>query len=309
VWRRVKNKWPLLLFLGYVLGVGGFWLPAFAASTTIQTNICSDFIAPVINEPVTGSTDDSSIQVAGTGEPNMTVAIRDNGLTVGTSLIAGDGTFSLQVPLVVGDNVLIARTADNCKTKDSSSVTIHRNAPPEPPAPPKPNTPSSSVPQSNSPLPPVVETPSEGALPQPSLGQPLPPKIPKPTPGYLRPVITEPRNNHIGNAKKIWVGGKAAPFSTVAIYVNYIVVAIVTADENGSFGAMVELQQGENSLQVRANLGKSAAFSDSITTYFRQSIKTTSDWPVMLSVILFWILVLFAILFYIHRRQRKAEYE
>jgi len=237
--------------------------------TNIQTEICTQFVGPTITAPPSGTqTDASSIIVKGMGETGMTLTITRNDANVGATIVAPDGSYALNVPLMNGDNVLVSQEVNGCNTlKESAAVTVYRTI-----------VQQSSTPEENSS---AAQTNAQSATTLrsggPSLGNPVT-SLPN-TPGYQRPTITHPTQGEMFYVSHLWVTGKAQPGSIVTIYVSNVSVARTIASEDGTYGATVGLRPGANTVQVRARLGDRVATSDLIdVTYVQQTKETpTSD--------------------------------
>lgn len=262
--------WPkrskLLIAIFALVGV--LQVPsASLAVSTIQSSICGQFTAPAITSPPPGSqTNDTSIIVQGTGEPLMTVVILRDGQSVGTTLIAPDGSYALEVPLLVGANSLLAHEADPCGTvKDSAPIVVERHSTETPPE----DEPNVSVP---------VASPTFPGLDQTDRPLQRPIMITPPTPGYQKPTITYPTNRSTTHSSRVWVKGTAQAGSVVIVYVNGVSVARTVTSDEGNYGVMVTLQEGENDLQVKSRLGDASAVSDAmLVTYVKQETASPSS--------------------------------
>jgi hypothetical protein len=180
--------------------------------------------------------------------------------SVGIATVASDGSYGLTVPLVEGDNVLMAREVDNCSnTKDSSSVTIHRTVvtSPQPPA----GSGSSVTPPS------ITPSPSSETIPSTLSNPPSAAPVPN-TPGYQKPTVTSPTPGQVVTSSHLWVRGSAKPGSRVTIYANGLVAGEVLASDDGTYAVMVTLRPGENTIQVRARLGGDVATSESVNVLY-----------------------------------------
>jgi hypothetical protein len=299
VLRRLRNRWLCaFLVVGSFVGVAAS--PALA-TTTIQASICSPFTGPSISEPASGAaTEASSAIVKGMGEPAMAVSILDNGTSVGTTTSMPDGS------LTVGTNTLVARQTDGCSTQDSAAVTVTRTAVPPPPSQPSPPPvspapPSSPPRQSGGAAPPILNI----FTPPASRGNDAVP----PTSGYPKPTITQPNMNERFTSHYVWVAGRAQPKSFVTVYVNGVEVARVVASDDGTYGVMVELQRGENTLYVRSSLDGKSAVSDTVKVQFVQPEAHASPhlwwWLWLLALLL--LLLLLLLYWHIYRRRRREE--
>lgn len=320
MWRARRNNRIGLAVVGGLATV--LLLPplsARAVSSTIQADICSNnFIAPVITSPADGTqTEEVAVIVSGTGEPSMTVSIRDNSTPVAATLVAGDGTFSVQVPLAVGDNALVAREQDDCENiRDSLTVNVERLQKPAPPDTGGGTTPVPSLPQT-----PGVpgngkrqaggagELPASGPVSDSPLNRTT---IPDNREGSARdsrhPIITSVSPGQVFNSQTVWLGGKAAPGSVVVIYLNGKEVARVRAAIDGTFGARITLQKGTNTVQVSSELNGASAWSDEMQVQYKPIHDGVFDWWWLWIVILLAIIAIMLI-WLVHRRRRQRKEE
>jgi hypothetical protein len=300
---RIKNRtWCLVLLA--VCSTVWFTASTTFATTTIQANICqASFTGPAITDPQSDTqTSDSSIIVKGTGEPNMGVTILENGVSVGTATILPDGTYALEVPLAVGDNILVAREATSCTTIDSTTITVHRPTPPQPPK-PSPSSPSSPA------KPPASHNPSVGILPIGNGSTPSAPAQPA-SPGseFFTPTITYPTKNQQFTTAHTWVTGRAQPGSLVVIYVNGAEAARVIASDSGTYGAMVSLTSGKNMIYVRSELNGKSMTSNVVSVEFNPQtpiVRIDHSWCLYLILLLLLLLLFLYLLWRAHRRHQK----
>lgn len=245
-------------------GVGAclFLLPALvlAEQSAIQSQICEPFETPVITAPPDNTqTNDSSTHVAGTAEPGLVVTIVRNGSGAGAGTAAPDGSYQIEVPLTGGNNTLIARTTNDCDTiHDSATTTIFRilRVVPEDPTAGVEIT-GLEPPGSASPAAPATPGTGEAQVPLQA------PRLTRPTPGLRTP------------NERLWVNGTAQPGGIIAILVNSIVVAQVITSEDGTFGAMVTLWQGKNTVQAVLSQGGQSASSPEVTVEYLPGTKDT----------------------------------
>jgi hypothetical protein len=260
--------------------------PTSFAASTIQSAICGQFVAPVITLPPPDSqTNDTSVVVQGSGEPLMTVSILRNGQSVGVTLAASDGSYALEVPLVVGANSLVAREVDPCGTvKESVPVGIERL--------------STEVPQEEAPdtASAPIATPTFPGLDQTDRPLERPIVVTPPTPGYQRPTIVYPLARTTTHSNRIWIKGDAQAGSVVIVYVNGISVARTIASDDGSYGVLVTLIEGENSLQVKSRLGSASAASDPVfVTYEKQLLAPVTPVEVAIAPTVFLLGISFLV--------------
>jgi hypothetical protein len=255
-WHSIKNNVLSVVLVLIAVAGGSVWLngaSAAAASdtTAIHSGICnSGFMAPLITAPTTGTTtESSSTTVKGTGEAGMNVTILVNGQTKAATAISSSGTFSVQVPLGIGTNSIVASMTDGCTTtKDSPAVTVERKRKTPASAPANGGTPSGSPAASGGSSTPAPSR-STPVVNADTLGNEEPPAKEKDT---LTDVlkITSIRDGDHTDVTPRWVAGIAHPGSVVILYVNGKEVARVVADEEGMFGAEVNLRNGSNTIKV-----------------------------------------------------------
>ena len=258
MWRYVKsNLYSAILALAVI----GVISPAIAVATReIQTNICGDFIAPAITSPGTGFvTQDDTIIITGEGEPSLSITIIENGAPVAMTIVSSSGDFSVSIPLSGGMNTITAKEANACgSTKDSSPISVQRDI--IPPTPTESGAPEESA--STASIAPITSEQS----PANTLNQPMPSV--ENSPGFSVPTIRKPLSGTAHTVSGVWVEGTAEPLSQVTIYIDGMSVAKLRASSTGTFGAMVELNEGRNSIQVEAEKdGKSAISQVTVVTY------------------------------------------
>lgn len=237
--------------------------PSVVSAEAIQSKICSPFTGPTITAPADNTTTGStSIHIAGTGEPGMTVSIIRNSSGAGVATAASDGSFVVDIPLDVGDNFVTAREMNDCSTvKESQNIVVHRSSTYTSGS----TTNTSPAATSGNSATPSSVTGSSSALKQPAVSDlniAAPPLASTEnqstnllTPTQLKAqeeIITQPKANQTVSSDRLWVTGKAAAFSTVDIYINLTIVARVIASEEGIYGVLVGIQQGGNTIQVQA---------------------------------------------------------
>lgn len=244
---------------------------AHATSSNIQSQICRPFAQPTISAPATGTTaEDIAIHITGTAEPGITVVILRNGNGIGASTAASDGTFGLEAPLAGGSNSFVARTTNACNTvHDSAAVTVVRAMPgePQPTEPPTPQEPIVGLPD-------IPQNPSQTPS-RPAAGdQPLiTPEAP--ATGLQAPTITKPRTNQTVSTKRLWISGSAPVGSAVVIVLNDTAIAHVTTSEEGTFAALVGLQEGHNDIQAYATQDGLTSATDQLIITYTPSDKAT----------------------------------
>jgi signal transduction histidine kinase len=118
-----------------LLGCGGL---ALAASTTISSQVCPNFgfAGTTLTTTEVTPTINASADMSGTTQPQSTVNISVNSTVRATITADVSGNFAATVPLVLGDNSIVAVADDGfCgDISTSPTVALHRNQPP-PPAP------------------------------------------------------------------------------------------------------------------------------------------------------------------------------
>lgn len=252
-------------------------LPA-SAITTVQSQVCNDFVAPVIVSPSTGmQTKDDSIMIEGTGEPGKTVAVLKNDVVQAVSAIAADGSFGFTVTLQRGDNTFIARESNECNTvKDSSPVVVHADLP------------VPVVPPADEPSAPTEQQSLDDLPGVPSAGNPNPtqPFVPVPSsPGFQKPKITQPRSGETVYLDTLLIEGTAAPYSLVTVYVNNTTQAQLFSTREGTFRIRIILREGHNSIKIRSTRAGKTATSDEITVTYIKKVTSTLSRPLSMNEI------------------------
>ncbi|HSD56443.1 MAG TPA: hypothetical protein VLA92_04810 [Candidatus Saccharimonadales bacterium] len=257
-----KNSKRLGLIAGALLVV----TPVKALANQVQSTICPPLAAPSITAPATTSeTNQSSVHVVGIAPAGKVVTVYRNGLGSGATTATSNGTYAIETPIDSGNNQLMASTSNECNTmRQSSAVTVKRTtyATPDPDttpttAPPPAQTAPTPAPSITTTRPVVIDltpvTTASSALPTPL---PAAPQISSEPDNAIteiqKEVITDPKPGETIKSERMWVKGKAKPLSVVAIYINLVIAAQVVADEAGSYGALVDLQPGSNSVHVKA---------------------------------------------------------
>lgn len=286
---------------------------AYANDRTINSHICASG-PPILLSPVDGSQTTNSTAVAsGTTLVNTPVTIKSNGNAVAWTTSAGDGTFSVGTPLVLGTNTITAEVTNTCSVLlTSNAATITRNALPPPPTPTPTPAPAPAPQPAPTPLP-VVTPPSSPVVETPPIDTP-----PTTTPvNPDTPVIERPKDGSTTDDGKTTVSGQAKPFSVVEIIVNSEVVAKVIASEDGTFTAQVPLKSGSNKVQARVLAANDVRLiSDLLTiTYQEKKPDTASadkvkggwlDWALLALSIIF-VGLLFLIILGKKRKKSKEE--
>jgi len=256
-WHLVKNS--KLAVVSSFLAVVGLLSPA-SAMTTVQSQVCEDFLAPAIVSPSDGTqTTEASAMIEGTGEPGKTVAIMKDDVSQGVATIASDGSFGFTVTLEQGDNELVARETNECGTaKDSPAITIIADLPVPPVE--EPTTPAGNPPASNQPEP----QPSTSELGRPITRHPS-------SPGFEKPVITLPGDGAVVYSDTFLMEGTAYPGSLVTVYVNDKSQAQVVSSSRGVFRVRIVLEQGQDVIKVLSTYAGKSAISDTVTvTYIKK---------------------------------------
>lgn len=260
-------------------------------STGVSSLVCGTPVAPNISSPASSDTTASSVVVSGTAEGLSTVTIYRGGSSVGTVATPASGSFSLSVALNYGVNQIKARSDVGCgSTPDSNLVNVTRkpNAPNITSPDDLTTTTNASITVSGTADPnltvdifrngTVVATLTStaegtfsasaslalgsndiyatssagGATSAPSLVVRVFRDTPASPPPGGPPVITIPADQTSTTATSIGVEGVAEAGSSVKIYVGGNVAATITAADDGSFAATVNLSIGENQIYATA---------------------------------------------------------
>lgn len=247
----------IILVVVLVLVAMVFPARLLAADTTIGVQVCNTVVAPpsVTNPAADAATADSSIIVSGTGPASTTIYHFRNSAQVGFVTSAGDGSYSLSVPLVVGANVLHTSVLDECNEfVDSPAVTITRTAVPADSIPGVPTTTPGSSDSGQ-----TTTTPAVTAPPTPVAD----------TAGLITPVIHTPKHLDKLSSENIVVTGQAGRLTTVKILLNGKAVAEVLTDDQGRFSVSLSLVEGENHLVVSSGDGDSLRKSTDVVVYYQ----------------------------------------
>lgn len=312
-WRHVRSSFYIAALAGgfALLGTVASAPRSLAASSTIKSQICNaGFVAPAIVEPLTGyRSTASNVTVKGTGEPGMTVSVLVGGQPKAATVVAVDGVFSVQVPLAIGNNILVAREKDECdNVKDSPEVTVTREQEPAPAPGPGPTKKPGSSPASRR------GAAGFGSFPNVSGGAIDSGEKPsQQEEGVDAPKITSLKEGQVVRIGRVWVAGTGQPGSVVIIYVNGKEVARVIVGEDGTFGAEVALKPGENTIKaVEERDGKRIATRTWHVTYVQEVAREVADvrwilWTfvlmtALLAVLLGWL----GYRFHTHR-QKEGE--
>ncbi len=107
-------------------------LLAAGGTSIINVNVCSTLFAPVgITTSTPTPTASATASISGTAQPFADLEIKVNGFPVASMVVAGDGSYSANVPLSAGNNQIMAHASDNCGNEaDSPTITIVRNVNP-----------------------------------------------------------------------------------------------------------------------------------------------------------------------------------
>lgn len=264
-WRQLKNSGIVVLAS---LVASSVITSVSSALTTVQSQVCQDFAAPLIVSPSDGTqTKDSSVMIEGTGEPGKIIAVMKGNATKGVGAVASDGTFGLTVPLTQGGNTFFARETNECGTaKDSPSVTIHADLPVPPVTEPTDDDSGEDGGGNGSTVIPPVQP--GGAISGPFTPRPG-------TPGFEKPKITSLKDGSTVYLDTLLVEGTAHPGSIITVYVNGVGQAQVIVSRDGEFRVRIVLQEGLNVIRVRSTLGDKTAASDEFkVTYVRRVTAT-----------------------------------
>jgi hypothetical protein len=248
------------------------------AITTVESQVCEDFIAPAIISPTDGTTTkNTTVMIEGTGEPGKTVAVMKDNTSQAVATVASDGSFGFTVPLVNGGNTFIARETNECGTvKDSSPVTVNADLPPP--------TDDGGQPVEESP---VTSQPDQSPAGRPNTGIIGRPFVPTSnSPGFETPKISASNNNLTVYHDTLLIEGTAYPGSLVTVYVNDQSQAQLFSSNQGTFRLRVVLKEGRNTIKVRSTLGKKSAVSDEVTVTYVKRVSATLTRPLATSQII-----------------------
>ncbi|MED3554018.1 S8 family serine peptidase [Cytobacillus praedii] len=112
---NAKRSWQL---------VGGAWTPSPAeeGNYMIRSTVNYEVTAPVITSPKDGDyTKEGTVKVEGTTSPAATVKIFNNDEEIATTEATASGTFSAEVSLTEGENILTAKVTTDLGSTDASN--------------------------------------------------------------------------------------------------------------------------------------------------------------------------------------------
>ncbi|QED47298.1 S8 family peptidase [Cytobacillus dafuensis] len=112
---NAKRSWQL---------VGGAWSPSPVAEGNymIRSTVNYEVTAPVITSPKDGSyTNEGKVTVEGTSTPKTTIKLFNKGEEIATTETTDAGTFSSEVTLTEGENVLTAKVTTDLGSTDASN--------------------------------------------------------------------------------------------------------------------------------------------------------------------------------------------
>jgi len=275
-WRLIRARGlAFLLVLAAVISTAS----SASAVTTVESQVCDDFIAPTIVAPSDGTqTTENTAMIEGTGEPGKTVAVMKGGANQAVATVASDGSFGFTVTLADGDNTFIARETNECDTvKDSLPITIHADLP-------VPPVDEGEQPTEESP---IIEQPGQLPTDRPNAGVVGRPFVPTPaTPGFEKPKISAANDKLTVYNDTLLIEGRAQPGSLVTVYVNDQSQAQLFSSAKGTFQLRIVLKEGKNTIKVRSTLGKKSAVSDEVTVTYIRRVSATLTRPLAASQII-----------------------
>lgn len=188
-------------------------------STTIHSYICTPPSAPSITAPLNGSSVvvGSPFIVGGSGEPNASIILSDNGVDAIT--LQADETnryYGSMTAMESGRHTISVRAVRPCGSAVGSSITVDAKA------------------DSKTPVVPVV---------------PVDPS--QPTPAALSLFIVSPKNGITTTESSVYIDGYTNMIATIVITVNGEIVGS-TSIPRSFFGMNVPLEIGENTIAVSA---------------------------------------------------------
>lgn len=264
------------LVLAAVLVVSSWTLPARAANTNVNVQVCpsTPYPPPVINSPADGtSTTASSIAMTGQATPNATVYAYRNDIQVGFVSSGNDGNFAISISLVMGLNELKASTNNECSAPTfSNTVTVERREPHTPGEDPDdpPTFPPIQPDEEDEQLPGLSEDEDDRAADEDEEDREDGAPSDEPEADPYRPSITRPRNGDRFTNPDIIIRGRTASNLMVRVFVNNQAVAGVLSDDEGRFMVNVTLIPGANQLVARVAQDDKAQSSDPIVVFYDQ---------------------------------------
>ena len=203
--------------------------------------------------------------------------------------------FSASVPLSVGGNEIYATATNIIGTSPNSNVvTITREQPTTPPS----NTGNNTSSNNN-------QGSSDGSNQQQSLDSSSNKKTSKLT-------VIYPKNKVNLSSNNTTLSGKTDPGSTVYVWLNGKLVAILTADDNGFFETRLDLSEGVNNVKIVSKNKSGKSESTSLQIFYKPKTNDVANQNqvksyVKPSLILFIILTLLILIIITKRQSRKDD--
>jgi Glucodextranase, domain B len=88
-------------------------------------------------------------------------------------------------------------------------------------------------------------------------------------------VITKPKPNQTLTNERTWISGTAAPLTNISVYINKVLTARVTSDDQGTYSVMVELADGDNQIHVFAKSSDGKTTLRQINVKLDKSVRQT----------------------------------
>jgi hypothetical protein len=227
----------------------------FFTTTIVQSYICQaptniSIVSPADNTTLTA---DTNIVVSGTATASSTVTLSTDGTPFANLTADQNNTFAAQTQFAAGSHVLSVSASSVCGNASGQDVSITA-------------TPAAVT---LTPAPVVDSTPSVQLSTTTSVAtsSPVVPNVTNPVGGYdtirggssgLALSVQSPTDSSSTTAPSIFVSGTTSQASTIEIDVNGKAVANTAVSER-SYGLMVPLTLGQNSIMIQATDGSNRA--------------------------------------------------
>lgn len=277
---RKQAPWKLIN-LGVILpalALLGHSMHLLAAASNVSVQVCDPAVTLSILSPADGTvTNNNSVVVSGYGPALSSVAAFRNHSQVGAVTSSSDGSYSLSVPLVQGNNLLYARHTNACSyTAQSNAVNVTRQTGRSAPT---TNTTTSAKPTMVSPQ--DTNSPDKAA----SISQ--------------QTVIVEPKDGTETTTPTVYLRGKAQPDARIRLRLNGQVVAEITANEDGEFAGSVSLVEGKNILQANTISGQDEVSSNTINVTYKLSAAFSTVTPGSSTNFRWWLIAASGVVLFI----------
>jgi hypothetical protein len=199
----------------------------------------------------------------------MTVAIIDNNVGVGATTVGAAGTYKIQIPLASGQNTVYAQITNGCgaiSTSASIDIICTAVAPVVNPTQMTSSNPILFTLPSVASLTPVSVSCLDTTPPAITTTPVTPPEqLCNATPsGPNDPTIVYPTDNVGLPVDEVWVSGIGDPGTVVLIFLNNEIAAQLIVSAQGTFGTMLHIDPGMNTIWAQTTKNGRTVVSKSI---------------------------------------------